>query len=373
MSAPVRILQVVTTMNLGGLENFLMNLYRNIDRSKIQFDFLVHRDAPGTFDDEIRSLGGRIYNVGPINPKTLLSYRIKLRKFFEQHSEFSIVHSHLNTLSVFVLFEAKKRGISGRIAHSHASTASRKYGFYRSVLIGLVTKYSSHNIACSADAGKWLFGDDTFTIIKNSIDCEKFAFNVETRQSLRKNLQISDDTVVFGNVASFSPVKNHSFLLEIFSIYHKTNPNSYLILMGDGILRDEIKLKINELDISENIILLGAIQNTYDYLNVIDMYIFPSLSEGFGLALLEAQCNGIPIIMSDTMPEDINITDLGRRVSLNDHPEKWSEEIFRILDLPSVPRISYKDVVIAAGFDVENNVQILSGFYEEFLLNVRLL
>ncbi len=364
MKEPIRILQVVTTMNLGGLENFLMNIYRNINREKIQFDFLMHRHEKSVFDDEIEALGGKIFKLGPITPKRYFKYQNELKAFLKNHPEYQIIHSHINENNAMVLSAAQDLRLKIRIAHSHASATTSKYKFLRELLIKRLSQFTTHRIACSEAAGKWLFKDNSFIIMNNSIDTRKYTFDIDARSHFRKSLQIKDSETVIGNVSRFSNVKNHTFLLEVFDCYCTLNPNAKLILVGDGELRSVLEQKIKELKINDKVIFTGAIKNAEAYLNTMDVYLFPSLFEGMPLALIEAQTNGLPILMSDSISKDVELTDLVTRKSLQHSARDWAEKIVELEgEFKSNNRLKYVQKIVDAQFDINESVDKLEEFY----------
>ncbi|MEA3323455.1 MAG: glycosyltransferase, partial [Patescibacteria group bacterium] len=247
---PIRILHIVGIMDQGGIETLLMNLYRNIDRSVIQFDFLTHSTQKGFFDDEIMSLGGKIYSV--VNPFSItgaLKYQKALSDFFTEHPEYTIVHSHMNTFSGIILNIAKKSGVKKRIAHSHATDIEnpikRQIGHISKIL---GQNSITHFFACSKAAAKWSFGKQVAKtmIFKNAIDLSQYRFSNKIRSEYRKQLNLEDKYVI-GHVGRFTEIKNHSFLIDIFSKLHATRNNTTLLLIGDGPLLKDIKHKVKEL------------------------------------------------------------------------------------------------------------------------------
>lgn len=260
MDKPLRILQVLTIMNRGGAETMIMNYYRNIDRTKVQFDFLLHRQEQGSFDEEIISLGGKIYRMNAISPKNYLNYRRSLSQFFDQHPEYKIVHSHLNALSFIILQIAKKKKIPIRIAHSHIAVeafAIKKIftpntdvkatikDSIQSLIRHRVRKYASHYFACGKKAAIWLYGKrnlEKVTIINNAIDSSRFTFNQNTRKKIRQNFQIPENAKLIGHVGRFDEQKNHFFIVKVFQELIKIESSAQLILIGDGGLRPKLKI-----------------------------------------------------------------------------------------------------------------------------------
>lgn len=362
MKEPIRVLQVVTIMNLGGLENFLMNLYRKVDRSKIQFDFLVHRQERGAFDDEIEQLGGKIYRLTALHPFKYFSYRKMLKDFFRQHPEYKIIHSHINEGNAIVLSIAKECGVQQRISHSHIDTTIGKFGVLREIPKRLTSRYSSFNYACSVNAGKWLYGKNEFEVFKNSIDVNRFKFNRENRNKIRKQLNLSDDQLLVGNIARFNTQKNHRFLVEVFFEFLKLKPDSKLILIGEGNLENEIKARIHHLKIEKNVIFTGVVFNTEEYLSAMDLFLFPSLFEGLGIVAVEAQCNGLPVLMSENIPDETVLTDLIQIKSLKSSVKEWTEKLFEMSGSKQ-NRIEYAEMIRQKGFDIETNAEKLTKFY----------
>lgn len=363
MKEPIRVLQVVTIMNMGGIENFLMNLYRAVDRTKVQFDFLVHREERGAFDDEIEKLGGVIHRMQPLRPHKFLSYRSQLKAFFQKHPEYKIIHSHLNANSTLVLSVAKEMEVPIRIAHSHVDRAEGKNKVLKNILKQLLTLYSTHNFGCSLNAGKWLFGESKFTVINNAIDSSKFIYDYEKAKSVKEQLGLTN-RLVFGHVGSFTKVKNHGFLIDVFEEIQKNIPNSSLLLAGEGELKEEIQKKVTDKNLEKKVHFLGVKKDVNDYLNAMDVFLFPSFFEGLGIVLVEAQCNGIPILMTETLPQEVEMTNLITRKSIKDSAESWAMEIDGILiKYKNNDRSKYVQDIISNNYDIQSNVQWFQDFY----------
>jgi len=369
MEKAIRVLHVVTTMDFGGVETLLMEIYRNIDREKIQFDFLCHNSSDGKYVEEIKKLGGRIYQVNSIlRSGGAIRYQHNLRRFFKQHSEYRIVHSHKNAQNGLILKAAKDAGIPIRISHSHI--ANREYSrfteYYYNYSIRRIKKDATDYFACSMAAARCMYQDkriiDKTIVINNSIDIEKFKFSDNSRKTIRENLNIEND-IVFVHVGRFMEQKNHKFLIDIFSEIEKQIHNVKLLLIGEGVLMPQIKQQADELGISEKIIYLGSKSNVQDYLSASDMFLFPSLFEGLGIVLIEAQANGLPCIISkDVIPEEADVgAGLVKRVSLSQSAESWANEC-----LNSVERINSEiaqKAVYDAGYDIKEITRRLQTFY----------
>lgn len=330
----VRILHIGMSNNPGGVENFIMNIYRKIDRSKIQFDFLVDHNAPKiAYEDEILSLGGNIYREYYRRKEILKFGRKSIKQFFKEHPEIIAVHMHANTLNpMFKVVEvAKKCNIPIRILHSHNSGYMKKlklkdrlYEKYAKLRIGAAT---TDLLACSDDAGKWMFKEKKYTVIKNSIDIEKYLYNTEKRQAIRKEIEIADDEILIGTVTRLNFQKNPMFLAKIFHELCNLNAKYKLLVIGDGELKDDMKYFFEQKQILQKVIFLGSVDNVSEYLNAMDIFIFPSRFEGFGIALLEAEVSGMKCYASDAVPMEIKCSENLTFISLEYDEKKWAEKI----------------------------------------------
>ncbi len=324
---PIRVLQVVSKMNMGGAENFIMNIYRNIDRNLVQFDFISH--GKGIFDDEIEELGGKIYYLNYINKIGPYKYKKQLRNFFKEHNEYSIIHSHVNQTSGAILSVAKECNINVRIAHSHSTGTLSNFfiRMYKRKLQDELNDSATLRIACSDAAGKWLFRESKYIVINNGIDVNKFLYSEQKRNILRKELKISNEKIVIGHVGRFSKVKNHKFLLECFKKLLSENNNYVLILLGDGELKNDIVNYVEKLNLNDNVIMLGNKKNACDYYNVMDLFVFPSLYEGIPLTLIEAASNGLKVFCSDTIDNRFIGINGFNYLKLSDGTDYWVNRI----------------------------------------------
>lgn len=362
MNKPIRILHVVTYMGRGGLETMLMNYYRHIDRSLVQFDFLTHRYFRADYDDEIESIGGKIYHLPrlvPWNP----AYCKALDKFFTEHMEYRIVHVHQDCLSSVVLKVAKKHGVSVRIAHSHSSSQDKdiKYPiklFYKK----FIPRYATDLYACGQKAGEWMFGGKPFHIINNAINATEYRYNAEIAEGVRQNLGISRDALVIGHVGRFSYPKNHIFLIDIFSAVHTRNKNTYLLLVGGGDLYPKVAEKVRSLGLEKYVIFTGVRSDVPALMQAMDIFVFPSLYEGLPVTLIEAQASGLPCYVSDKVPLECKKTELVTQISLQVPAEQWAE---RILATYNTERKDTYAQIVAAGFDIVENAKWLQNFYLE--------
>ena len=326
---PIRILQIIRQMNIGGAETFIMNIYRNIDREKVQFDFLV--SGEGFFDREIRKLGGRIYNIKYITQVGEKKFKRELIDFFQEHQEYEVIHSHIDQVSGVILEAAKEAGVKERIAHSH-NTKNRNNlmaKIYKRYLQSKINKNATQYFACGEEAAKWLYRKEAkkAIIIPNGIDLGKFKFKEEARNKIREELKIGKNIFVIGHIGRFSKQKNHKFLIKVFKEYLKIDPNSKLMLVGDGELKKQIEKKINNYKIQDNVILLGNRKDIERMYQAFDLLLFPSLFEGMSLVTIEAQAEGLPILCSDTIDKKTNITNSVKFMSLKKSEKEWAEKI----------------------------------------------
>ncbi|MGW5983729.1 glycosyltransferase family 1 protein [Bacillus mycoides] len=367
MGTPLRVLHVVVNMNRGGAETLIMNLYRNIDRSKVQFDFLTCKE--GVFDEEVVKLGGKIHRIPYVTDVGHRGYIKALNTFFSSHPQYKIVHSHMDKMSGFVLRSAKKAGIPVRIAHSHSTsseggTIAKVYKWYAGAFI---IPCATHFLACSIAAAQWLFPDraSTTEIFKNGIECAKFAFSSEIREQVRKELKLHEDAFVIGHVGRFAYPKNHTFLIDIFAQLIESRPKSILLLVGDGPLRVEMEKKAEKLNLTNRVKFLGIRSDINRLLQAFDIFVFPSIYEGLPVTLIEAQGAGLPCVISDNITQDVDLgLDLVEQCSLLDVRE-WIGKLQSIADR-KISRSIAQFVLAEKGYDIKN----ITGFTQKFYVAV---
>lgn len=362
---PIRVLQIVTYMPKCGLETMIMNYYRHINRSKIQFDFLEHRQESTGYDWEIESLGGRIFRLPKINPFSL-EYRRKLDLFFKEHKEYKIVHCHMNFMSGLPLLYAEKNRIPVRIAHIHSTNmiCDIKYPirlYYRKKMIDSATDF----FACGEAAGKWAYGTKDFIIMKNAVDRKKFQFSEENRMLIRKKLKLSDQLVI-GHVGRFAYPKNHLFIIDIFKYIVKMDNQSVLLLVGDGELKEKIYDKVKREGLEKNVIFYGSANNVGQIMAAMDVFLLPSLYEGLPVTLVEAQYAGLQCFISDKVPRESILADRVCQLNLDMPAEKWAEII---MNKANYPRDEKEEVINGIGYDIEENVRWLEEEYSSMLRN----
>lgn len=363
MSKPIRILHVLGRLDRGGAETMIMNIYRNIDRNKIQFDFIVHTADECAYDEEIIDAGGHIFNVPRFSLKNSIRYIIEWSRFFQKHQEYKIIHSHVRSTATIFLLIAKLYGLK-TIIHSHSVSNGRGIISRIKTILSYPLRYiCDYYFACSNEAGKWLFGEnimqgDRFFLLNNAIDSDLFKFKLEKRDLIRKQLNIENKFVI-GHVGRFCEVKNHIFLIEIFNEICLKNSNAVLLLIGNGELRKDIEQKVIDFGIEDNVMFLGVREDIPDILQVMDVFLFPSLFEGLGMVLIEAQVSGLKCIISETIPKEVEITDLIRVISLNDPPQHWAD----IILTSPYERYSRQAEIIDAGYEIKTTARWLEKIY----------
>lgn len=321
----IRILQIVPNMQAGGLENFIMNIYRDIDREKIQFDFLVHYMEKKDYDNEIEKMGGKIYRFSLRNNNNILKYVIQLNKFYKNHKEYKVIHCHMSSIGFINFLIAKKNKINVRIAHSHNSKTDKTIKGRLKKIMMLPYKYiSTINFACSSEAGKFLFGNKTFEIVPNAIDVMKYKFNQSKRTEIRKKMGFEENDIVLGHIGRFNIQKNHEFLIKIFQKLYSVDKKYKLLLIGDGELKSNIENECKQYNILDGVRFAGVVPNPYDYYNAMDLFVLPSLFEGLPVVGVEAQANGLPCIFADNITRELDLNDI-KYLPLNE--KIWIEEI----------------------------------------------
>lgn len=365
MSGIARILHVVWKMDRGGAETMIMNLYRNIDRSKVQFDFIVHTNQKCSYDEEILALGGKIYNIPRFNGKNYIKYQNAWKQFFKEHKEYKLIHGHLGSTAAIYLSIAKKNGLY-TIAHSHNTNniVSMKGKLYS------LFSYPTRHIAdfffgCSNDAGVDRFGEKVvsskkFKVINNAIKVQDFMFSKSVRAMKRMEFSLNEKFVI-GHIGRFNTQKNHTFLIDIFKKVHEKNDNAILMLVGDGSLRNDMERRIASLGLRENVIFTGVRSDIEDLLQAMDIFVFPSLFEGLGIVTVEAQASGLPCIVSDVIPKEAFVTNLVESISLESSINTWVDTILKYSK--DYERVNTYKEIKSNGYDIYDTVNWLESFY----------
>ena len=343
---PIRILHLLHGMNRGGAENAIMNYYRHIDRQLIQFDFLVTADEKCDFDDEILSMGGRIYKIPSLKLSQIFDYIKAVISFFQSHKEYKIIHSHTSSKSVIPLFIAKRLGVPVRLCHSHATEYGKGIrGLEQRILKPFLKKVSTERCACGEKAAIWLYGRSAYKkgeilLLKNVIEARKHDYNPLIRKEFREKYDIEDDVLVIGHTARFNWIKNHAFDLHLLTY-----------------LKEE---QAGQMDLLDDVIFTGLVNNVSDYEQMMDAFILPSFNEGLPVSVIEAQVSGLQCFVTDTIDKSCDVTGNVHFLSLKMGAEKWGEEI---LNYSSMGRISQMDKVSKEGYNAEVSALNLQNYY----------
>ena len=356
---PIRILNIVPNMRAAGIETFIMNVYRNIDRSKIQFDFLVHNKKREFYDDEIEELGGKIFRLSFKDDKNIFKYIKDLNTFFKEHKEYKIVHGHMQSMMPLYLMIAKINNIKVRIAHSHNGSYEKSIKGFILYIFSRFSKYfSSENWACSKLAGNYLFGKSNFKVIYNGIDTKKFDYNEKIRINMRKNLKLSDKLVIL-HVGRFEKQKNHKFIIDWYKNFLSKNKNSVLLLAGEGKLENKIKKYAYKKGVYDDIRFLGVRKDIDKLMQVADYFVLPSLYEGLPVVGIEAQYCKLECLFSNKITNEILVNDHSKFLSINNNSYVyWTNMILNGYERKNVNIIDKKK------FDIKNISKNILKEYE---------
>lgn len=380
MSKPIRVLHVLGGLSLGGAESRIMDLYRNIDRDKVQFDFLVHQQEiyqqdgrvvriPEFYDDEINKLGGNIYVLPRFKLYNYFAYKKAVNLFFKANNQFAVIQGHMTSTASIYLPAARKAGIPTAVAHARSAGVDKG-------IKGIITKLlrlplmgrSDYCFACSEEAGRSVFGKEWIDsskafVIPNAIEAERYRYKKEMRTKIREDLNISD-CLVIGHVGRFHYAKNHEFLLDIFALikdrWQRNNRKAVLMLLGEGSNMEEMKGRAGELGIEENVLFLGNRQDVWSYYQAMDFFVFPSRFEGLPGTVVEAQAAGLRCIISNRITAEAGFSELVYFEGIDRPPAEWAEYIINHIDYE---RENMCGIVRNAGFDVKEQALRMERFY----------
>jgi glycosyltransferase EpsF len=372
---PDRILHVNAAMNLRGAESMVMNLYRNIDRSQYQLDFLYYTEEECYFDQEIKSLGGNIYRIKEPDKTNYLKFIKNIRGIIKSKGPFSAVHIHTQLNSGFVAYAAKKEKVPVVIAHSHSTKGGKKeslyFKIYEIIMKELIRKNSNRFIACSNEAGIYLFGEKIFSkkgvIIPNAINMEKYYnYNQQDILSLRSTLEINNDSIIIGQIGALTDVKNHMFSLEIAKNLNEKKINFCLLFIGDGDNRIKLEKKVAEYNLVKTVKFLGVRSDIPLLLNLIDVIIMPSLFEGLPVTLVEAQAIGVPAVISNNISSEADFNlGLIKKVGLDESLDNWVKEIISFSNSNAVFSYSEIEKVFSEkGYLIQQSLKIIYDLYQ---------
>lgn len=362
----IRILHVIGSLDMGGSQMFVLNLYNNMDRSKIQFDFVVREGKNYFLEDKVRELGGKIYKLPALGFTNYLTYVSTWKQFFKEYPEYKIIHGHVRSTAAIYLRIAKSFGRK-TISHSHSTHNTQGFSALVKAVLQFPIRFTAdYFFACSLAAGEWLFGkkitkQSNFFVIPNAIDTAKFAYNPAIRSEMRRKLNIENNFVV-GHVGRLDIPKNHTFLLKIFAHVYRKNPQARLILLGDGPLKHKLIAQAQELHIDSAVIFCGN-QDASAYYQAMDVFVFPSIYEGLPVSLVEVQTSGLPCIIADHITPEVDLEiGLITRLSLNLSPDKWAE---KVLTYRQMKRQSGQPAASQKGFDIAALSSRIETFYTQ--------
>lgn len=363
---PIRILHVLGLFDYGGAESLVMNLFRHMDRSKIMFDFVVHSEEEGAFEEEAKQLGATIYRVPQYTGKNHFKYRNTWEKLFQKHREYTVIHGHVRSTANIYLKIAKGYGLK-TIAHSHSiSSGTGLSAMVKNVMQRGIRKKTDYFLACSEEAGRWLFGkkvvkQSNFYIMNNAIKAEQYIFNSDIRKKSRNKLGITNE-IVIGHVGRLHESKNHLRLLSIYRDFLQLEPNSLMLLIGDGDLKEAIENKITELKLTDNVKMLGSRNDTHELLQAMDVFLFPSLYEGLGISVVEAQANSLPSLVSTVIPKEAYFTETVTSLPLEGKDSEWAKVLNQLSIQGRKVQVTFEDIK-KAHYDISE----ISQWYAEFI------
>lgn len=358
-----RVLHMIGSLEIGGSQAMIMNLYEKIDRKQLQFDFIVDHPEQTYFLKKIETLGGKVYFMPTFKGVNVTEIKHAWNQFFKEHPEYKILHSHVRSYASLYIPIAKKHGVK-TIIHSHStSNGSGITSIVKRIMQYPLRYQADYLMACSNESGRWLYGKkaclkDNYFFLPNAIDTEKYRYSEDVANNYRAELGLAGKFVI-GHVGRFHEAKNHMFLLEVFADVAKRRPDAMLLLVGDGDLRSSIEEKIKELQIEDRVILAGSRADVAEIMSAMDVFVFPSLYEGLPVTVVEAQAAGLHCVISNRITEDVDISELVERLPIN-NTESWTE---RILSM-DVNRIDVMPKIKQAGFDVNDSACRLMDFYE---------
>lgn len=357
----IRVLQVISGLDYGGVSAAIMNYYRHIDRSKIQFDFTTTMSG-GRFEKEIEELGGRIYRI-PSKFRHPLKYMKELKRIIVAN-DYDIVHSNANSASAFLdLLPAKLAKCKVRIAHSHASQCLIKWQHY--IFKPLLPTVANARFACSEEAGKWMFGSKSCVIIKNGIDFEKYAYDEKTETTVRKEHGWEENFII-GHVGAFNEIKNQKFLINLLPSLVKSIPNVRLVMIGNGELLEETRKVAVDLKVDDKVVFMGNRNDVPVLLQGMDAFCLPSLAEGLGLAYIEAQAAGVPSIISDGVPY-VCFDETNKVIQLDLKEELWVDKIKEIYFSGIKKKKLSEDIIAKSNYDINTIVSNLETEYARLI------
>jgi len=371
---PLRVLHVVGGMDRDGAQTMVMNLYRKIDRTKIQFDFLCMKPGEHHYDQEIRALGGRILHINPPKKVGAIRHVCEIISVIRKHGPFVAVHAHTLFHSGIVAFAAFLAGVGKRICHSHSTNNERANTLFRKIYFRImeitINLFATDMLACGHNAGAYLFGKRALksgkvVVFPNAIDLKKYeVLTNDDILRLRRSFGLSEDTIIVGHVGRFTEPKNHKFFIPLMEYVKVNSLNMCLILVGDGELKDSIQKLVDEKGLNKYIKFLGVRQDIPELMNMFDVFVMPSLYEGLPVTLVEAQAAGTPCVVSDNVTREVDMgLNLVEFVPLDSPVETWIEKIIEKAGKKCRNLDKIREVYRKRKYDVDETVKDIMEIY----------
>lgn len=360
-----QILFISQYLNRAGTEAFMMSVFRGVDHTRFRVDFLLYNQMETDYTREVEAAGSKVWRV-PCRRESLWGWYCSLKRFFREHArEYAAIHYCGNGLTAIApLWYAYRYGVPIRISHAHNSSSAGFHNrLFHVLLRGIARRITTHHFACSSLAAKWFFGDAPAVIIKNGISTDRFAYNETTRAHVREQLDISPSTHVIGHVGRFESEKNHAFMLDVFAHYLRLHPDARLILVGVGSLMEQTRLKAQTMGIQDKVVFMGERADVHELLQAFDLFLMPSTFEGQPFVLIEAQCAGLPCLLSDVINDDICLTENVVKLPLSATPEQWSEWLQDML--ADYQRKDESDVIERQGYSIRTTIAYLEKVYSQ--------
>lgn len=354
----MRVLHIGLSWFPGGVENFVRNYYLALKDDDIVFDFVDIYGDGIAFADEFTRYGSRFYTI-PNYKKHPVTTQHRLTQII---LKYKCVHIHLLSAASIIAVKAAQAAGVVPIVHVHnADTVGILRRFLHKNHVNKLRSIPAIRTACSKEAGRWMWGDTEFTVIPNAIDTEHFLFREEVRRQTRQEMECGEDEIVAGFVGRLSEQKNPLFALRAFDSFHRIHPNSRLWFVGEGNLENEVRSALKSLSAAEAVSLLGYRDDIPELMSAMDMLIFPSVSEGFGIALLEAQASGLPIISADTVTPEAVVLESVKQLSLTAPIEDWSSAMSTAVGSTDRPVCALR--IAEAGYDIHREAGRLARLY----------
>lgn len=364
MSNKIKVLHYIPGFKFGGIESRMLEVFKGIDKTKYQLDFLILTSLDNYLVEEIKALGGNVFKAPSFSPKNIINHIDGLKRVLSD-TKYDIIHCHSSATGFVLLWLAKKQGIKGRIMHARTSSfAGSSLPHLRKLMQKISVHYSNTQLAVSQKAGDWAFGRREFQVIPNSIDLEKFTYNTKERNEVREFYAINDKNV-FGHIGRNTYAKNHKFLFEVFSEISKLKPDSILLLVGVDSKEQNLNQWITELGIAGKVVFCGYQEDVSKYYSAMDVLIFPSFYEGLPGTLIEAQASGLKCYCSDVITKEVSLTENIEFIGINEGAKKWSSKIIKSMANPN--RRSYMEEIKNKGFTIEATVRMFEKLYSNIV------